>query len=224
MGDARDFFPADRWNPDGYFERQDLIDVNRALVRGSLGPLAYLRLPGPSTVLRRARRFGTTLRELGDLCDGWVVKEPRFCLTLSAWLAHGVTVSRLLVCLREPQAVAESLWRRNRLPRWRGLSLWEEHCRRLLDSARDAAIPIRFLAYRQVLDSDRFMGEVAGAFEFMGFSDRAGPERLDALRRLCVRSGTSRRPAEGIRYPRAVRELWGELMERHAAQEIGDVS
>ncbi|MCZ7545119.1 MAG: hypothetical protein M5R40_17055 [Anaerolineae bacterium] len=51
MGTPDTFFPADRWNPDGYYEQRDIIRVNKALVRGPFWKFAYFRLPSTETIL-----------------------------------------------------------------------------------------------------------------------------------------------------------------------------
>lgn len=45
LGDPAGFYPCDRWNPDGYFEQQEILTANRKLLHGPLGRLAFFSLP-----------------------------------------------------------------------------------------------------------------------------------------------------------------------------------
>lgn len=155
FGDPAGFHPADRWNPDGYFEQRDILDVNLRLVNGRWGRAAYLRLPSQRTIRRRAGALSERIEILAIKYQHKVVKENRFCLTLDAWRAHGATVEKLLVVFRDPASVAKSLYRRNRTPPFLARRLWAEHYRRLIPAARD--IPTACLSY------DRMVADKAGA-------------------------------------------------------------
>lgn len=145
MGDEEGFHSPDRWNPDGYFEQRDILDVNTRLVNGPWGRAAYFHLPTDRTIRRRAAALETTIGDLVRKYADKVVKENRFCLTLGAWRDLGCEVERLLVVLRHPRSVARSLTRRNHIPDRLALSLWREHHLRLMRHSRD--IPQTVLCY-----------------------------------------------------------------------------
>ena len=161
FGDERTFHPGDRWNPDGYFEQREILDLNIALVNGPWGRVAYLRLPSDATIARRARRKAPVIRRLAEKYDGHVVKENRFCLTLGAWREHGANLERLLVVFRHPNAVAQSLGRRNHLPSTLSFSLWLDHHRRLFSHSE--SIASRTLSHERLVgpDAQRRSREVA---------------------------------------------------------------
>lgn len=214
LGDPSTYHPADRWNPDGYFEQTAILDVNMPLVHGLWWKLAYLRLPSPETILKRSLKIEDRIRETATRFSGKVVKETRFSLTLGAWRARGAKVDRVLCCLREPAAVAKSLVRRNHITRRHGLRLWYEHNRRLLDAAGD--LPLRFVHYGDLLDAERGPGEVRGALRFFG--EDAAAERAAELHALCVKPSMNHGAEEEPDYPPEVAALWENLRARHGAQ------
>jgi hypothetical protein len=107
---------------------------------------------------------------MGDLvaassADGW--KDPRFCLTLEAWLPHLPTRPKVVVCLRSPEAFVHSaisifgLSRREVLERW-----WENHLRRVLDVIRDYRLEATCVVYEDLVQ--RPEAAVAELSSFIG--------------------------------------------------------
>lgn len=213
LGDPETFHPADRWNPDGYFEQRDVLDVNIRLVNGAFGRLSYLLLPSPERVRRRADALAGEIGRLAERYVGHVVKENRFCLTLHAWRALGLDVERALVVVRDPRAVARSLWRRDRVPSRLALHLWREHLERALASTAD--LPRRILWYDRLVTDDAGLRSECAALAWL--LDR--PEDLLVnLARDVVRLG-GREPRSDLtgEVPSAVAELYRELTSRAEA-------
>ncbi len=116
-------------NPKGHWERQDFMQLNRQLLAqrnsnwcrvekweaGAATPLP----PKLKGAMRRA------ILEL-DAHRPWVLKDPRFCITLGEWLAL-LEVPVAVVVSRDPREVARSLETRDALPYEYGLALWEYH-------------------------------------------------------------------------------------------------
>ncbi len=220
LGDPGSFHPGDRWNPEGYFEQLEVLAINRALVHGPWGKLAYFHLPSTRTILKRAATRGERLRRAASDYQGLVVKDTRFCLTLPAWLAHGARVAGVLICLREPIEVARSLSRRNRITVARGLRLWVTHCQRVLENVEGQRLG--FVLYHNLLSAEGFLREMRRAFLFAGL-DLTGDQIRD-LGRRAVRSPAHRAPHALQDYPGDVGTLWHTLLERHAAQADAPVS
>lgn len=174
FGDPAQHYPADRWNPDGYYEDRAVMDLNSRIVTGwprnrsrlaaFAAKLAYLRMPGDAAIARRAARQQTALRALAARFRDGAVKDPRFCLTLRFWL-DAAAVSHVVVCLRHPAAVVASLARRDRLP---------------------PALAARFFAWHV----DRLLAQLpAGRAVFVDIARLAvEPGELDALRRAVGRA------------------------------------
>ncbi len=213
MGNPENFQKPDRWNPDGYFEQREIISLNMRLIHGLFWKFAYLRLPSPQTILRRGRNSAAAISDLASRYSASVVKDTRFCLTLPAWLAQGAAIRGILVCLREPHAVARSLRKRNHIGMKRGLRLWEEHMRRLL--AATGAIPLWFVLYRRLLDPTFSHAETAGALRFAGLD--LPDDRISEIRSACVKPEMDHH-GPGDTPPGAENLMWGELLRRRAAQ------
>jgi hypothetical protein len=134
FGDSETFWPADAWNPNGYFEQKDIITVNKRLINGRLGKAHYLHPPSEALISKRAERRNAELKLLALKYSNNVVKENRFCLTLDEWLKAGANITRILVVIRDPAGVARSLRKRNHLPATVSNRLWYEHLSRLENS------------------------------------------------------------------------------------------
>ena len=180
FGDPENFWPADAWNPQGYFEHRDIIAVNRRLINGRIGKLHYLFPPSQSLISKRAERYKTELKLLASKYADNVVKENRLCLTLQEWLVAGADVSRILVVIRDPIGVASSLRRRNHIPAIVSDRLWHDHLARLENTIGD--IPTQYLWY------DEFVSGLTGT--------RSGLKKLAWLTGL--ETSTLQKAARGI--------------------------
>ena len=111
FGPVHELYPADEWNPYGYFQRRDVRQANDDFVasagHSAFAPadLATLRKHGNIDHLRRANldwRHGE---------DIWGIKDPRFCTTLMSWHEAGLFGRNvgLIRIHREPLASARSL-------------------------------------------------------------------------------------------------------------------
>lgn len=210
------FYGADEWNERGYFERNDVVDLNSRILtgfprtQGRVAPLVsqvrYLLTPSAGGVQRRARALRAEIRALANELDGIAVKDPRFCLTLDAWTEF---TSAWVVCLRHPADVARSLHRRQRVPLTLGLRFWDRHAEALLELQPASSLFIDFDA----LTGDDTAGELGRVVDFLdldvdldraleAFGSRFSPE----LRHFKAESTDA--------LPRRTRELWSTLQER----------
>jgi hypothetical protein len=136
LGRDEDFLPPSEFNPRGYFEHRAFVELNDEIL---------LALGGawdnpPRTPLRWSRRRLAPLhkrtRALVHEMQGhgpWGWKDPRTSLTLPFW-RRMVLDLRVVVCVREPAAVADSLARREGRSRDSAIALWTEYNHRLLRS------------------------------------------------------------------------------------------
>ena len=114
-------------NPLGFFESERLVETNDALLQ-ALGcswdrpPLlpACWDLP---PLLEELQPHRSRL-SLYALERSWVDKDPRLCVTYSAYLHILLRRVPIVIALREPLAVAASLYARNGFSLNRGLVLW----------------------------------------------------------------------------------------------------
>ena len=214
LGDVNSLYPADRWNPGGYYEQGDIHSINIPLVNGPWGKLAYLRLPSTETILTRAKSRGEQIAQTAMKYSDKVVKETRFCLTLPAWLAHGTEFQGVLVCLRHPAAVVRSLRKRNWITHRLGYHLWRVHIERLMEYFEK--IPFWFVRYESILDLPKFASEFAPAARFFQLS--LSDVQLDRLYNQNVQPSWNRQPSVETSCPPLVEQLWERLLSLHAAQ------
>ena len=114
-------------NPLGFFESERLVETNEALLqvlgcswdRPPLLPACWER----PYLLEALQPHRSRLSRYA-LERSWVDKDPRLCLTYSAYLHILLRRIPLVVALREPLAVAASLYARNGFSLNRGLVLW----------------------------------------------------------------------------------------------------
>lgn len=219
LGEPATFYPADRWNPDGYFEQSEFHRINIPLVNGPFWKFAYFAIPSERTILRRARTLREEIRTVAEAYRGKVVKENRFCLTLPAWLAHGTRIEALLVVVRRPAAVARSLRRRNKVSAKRAYSLWLTHNRRLLEVAERHRIPRRFVRYGDLMDPDRQLDTAQAMLAFLGLEPTR--ERVADILAAAVKPSLDHHSlcSSADAYPPEVAELWQSLQERVDLQE-----
>jgi hypothetical protein len=212
LGDPAGFHPADQWNPEGYFEQRDVLALNRRIMEGPWGKLAYVLTPSPATILRRGRRYAAELAEAAHRYQGRTIKDPRFNYTGPAWEEHGLRIERAVVCLRDPYEVAQSLRRRNRLPLRLGLEAWRDCLQRLLDSSAGRSLWV--VDYAALTSPDTCVAEAGGFIRFLGLPF---DEMRDASWVLGIAKPTVR-PAPTRAYPRSVARVWHDFQGRIAMQ------
>ncbi len=214
MGNPETFRPPNRWNPFGYFEQSDVNALNKKLLHGPYGKLVYLWLPSTNTLIRRSRQNVDQVQAVAQKYQDRVIKGPRFCLTLPAWLAVGAEVERLIICLREPIQVAQSIQRRNHVLICYGLHLWYLHNQRLLDHLQD--IPVWFVRFSHLINENTRTTELAHALQFFEY-----PLTADQVHRLAeehIKPEQRNHTRTTYPYSRPVQQLWDDLCARHAAQ------
>lgn len=143
FGDPDDMLPADKWNPQGYFENKQVIRVNHEIVFSHfafsnawtdvswgksaradlmklatiiLAPVGFMRtrLLGPSDQDKQA------VQTFLDRFDGHAVKDPRFCHTIHTWAAIQPEIT-LVYCERDNAKIVTSLHRMTKIP---SILLW----------------------------------------------------------------------------------------------------
>ena len=182
LGGHDDLLAADQWNAQGYWENLRVLDCNDRMVLGTepFYPSGYYRTPRDQrsaltrlrmnllwarftlhpnvhSIMRRARRFEPEMKEINAEFGGIVVKDPRFSITLPAWQQHQAA-ERLLIMIRRPDEVANSLYRRNRMPMRFGLALWRLHYNILLQAME--GIPTVFVDFNRLLQQNSCAGEI----------------------------------------------------------------
>lgn len=216
LGDPNTFYEANKWNPDGYFEQLDTLNVNMPLVHGLWGRLAYFKLPSAKTISRRALGLKEQISSFGERYKGKYIKDVRFSLTLPAWLEQNANIDRVVVCLREPYQVAQSVKKRNKIWTNFALKLWYLHNLEILKWSK--VVPTHFLLYTNLLNQNKCASELYSAFEFLGHdisfeeTERVCQNVIDFNRCSCT--------ATDWKYPEEVQKVWDTLLLRHNAQSV----
>ena len=137
LGPDHLLLPAAPDNPEGFWELEPLVAVSCDILEHfrsgwnsppDLSP-NWETAADMASLLERARRVPA---EVG-LTEPWGWKDPRTALMLPFWQQVWPDL-RVVICVRNPLAVAQSLLERDQFSYLTGLELWLTYNRRLLDS------------------------------------------------------------------------------------------
>ncbi|MGB2694972.1 MAG: sulfotransferase, partial [Dehalococcoidia bacterium] len=145
-----EFSPPSEYNPVGFYEDMPVRELNEQIM-ADCGMDGLDRWPEREDVRRAAEPYASAMAALAATgVDGW--KDPRFCITLEAWLPHLAASPCVVVCLRSPEAFIHSvvsifgLRPRDTLERW-----WANHLRRALDVVREYHLPATSVVYEDLV-------------------------------------------------------------------------
>ncbi|WP_073062218.1 glycosyltransferase [Paracoccus solventivorans] len=128
-------------NPRGHFEPRAVVALNDAILaqQGAVWLRAgRLDLPAPDAAL--LARMDAAVAESFGTARRIVIKDPRLSLTLPlwrAWLDARRIGAALLIALRDPAEVAQSLARRNRTGAEMAMLSWVQHMLSVLEHSRE---------------------------------------------------------------------------------------
>lgn len=164
--------PSSEANPKGYFEHVGIYRAHEVLLAKLSRSWSDLR-PLPEKWLQQpvVNEFRQTLKELlqQDFSTSriWGVKDPRLCRLLPVWLPlldELKIAPSVLIPLRHPAEVSESLWRRDGLDREQGGLLWLLHLLETEQATRGR--PRMFARYSDLLaDPNKMISQIADAFQ-----------------------------------------------------------
>lgn len=158
---AKTQLPANKANPRGYGESKKLMMFHDRLLKEAGSSWDDWSEFNPSwNKTRRSKAMGEELRsvmakEYGD-AELIVVKDPRICRFATYWTEEvakaGDHISVVMI-VRNPLEVAQSLYERDGMPVARGMMLWLRH---VLDAEfMSRGLPRCILSYSNVLDDWR---------------------------------------------------------------------
>ncbi|MCP3932326.1 MAG: glycosyltransferase [Bacteroidetes bacterium] len=137
-------------NQKGFFERLDVMRINDTILQCANSSwhkldLTALAHPGQITVTRAIRtEIQNVLKSFPDDNLPFLLKDPRFSLTLPVWLEY-FSRPTIIVCLRNPLEIARSLQKRNGFSIYKSLAIWETYLRSLyLHSEDQKCIVVNF--------------------------------------------------------------------------------
>ena len=140
LGANQELMSAAADNPDGFYERWDVVRLNDALLKRAGGNWHEPPAAGPDfwqqglqEPLRQLQDHAVRIiSRLQGQSEEWAIKDPRFSLTLSFWQTL-IPDARYLICLRDPRDVARSLKEREGFDPAQTLALWHT-CYQWLDA------------------------------------------------------------------------------------------
>jgi hypothetical protein len=149
--------PAADDNPGGFYESLPVVELNHQILRAAGCAWNLCLTLEPERVAQDLRpefrhAILRTLQQEFDDSSGFVLKDPRLCLTLPAWLpslrAIG-TVPSVLIVVRHPGDVVRSLFTRNKLPEAETAPHWLHH---MLEAERcSRGLPRAVVFYEDLL-------------------------------------------------------------------------
>ncbi len=139
LGSENDLLPPAPSNPDGFWENRSFLRVNDSFLKELGGSWDRPPLLGPAIWEdeRRVRRFRNQAAKLARRFrrrEPWGWKDPRNCLTLPLWRSV-LPQTKVLICVRNPLAVAESLCARDGMSFAESFDLWLTYNRSALAAA-----------------------------------------------------------------------------------------
>ncbi len=205
-------FAAD--NRDGFWEDDGFVGLNDEILRHFSGawdapPLVeqgWERSRDLLSIRRKAKKLLRKRRGFGV----WGWKDPRTSLTLPFWkrLIPGL---RIIVCLRHPGEVAQSLKRRNQMPISAGLELWRVYQSSLLAATTPAE---RIITHYDSHFADPAV-EIARIGDFLGLTQ--SPALHEGLSGTCKEHLRNNRWEDGspdAALPRPIADLYFQLCEQ----------
>lgn len=182
------------------------------LINGPWGKFSYFFLPSEKVILKRAKKFSILIPEISAKYMNKIVKETRFCLTFPAWKMYGTEINKVLINIREPIQVANSLKKRNHIPIRIGLKLWYEHNRRLLKYVEN--IPHLFLNYNSLLNPGLALFEFRRALGF--FDIDLSEKKIENILKKHVRSSMNHNKTSEFKYEDKIGKLWENLQLKYS--------
>ena len=139
-------------NPKGFWERSDVMRLNNEILHaagGSWDQVSQINLKSISGPDKE--QFGGCISDIlleMDAHRPWSLKDPRMCLTLPVWRSH-LEIPVFLFVFRNPVQVAQSLAKRNNLPLFIGIALWEYYTVKALNGIKGEKVI--FIRYEDVM-------------------------------------------------------------------------
>lgn len=138
FGNQSSLIKGDKWNPSGYFEQNDIFNINELTIKRNhiLSKLIYL-FPGIIKKNILNSKYDESLREkitaLRNHYHKKFVKDNRFCLTIPLWSNN---IQSIVLCFRNPYEISSSLKKKYKLPIYLGLFIWRYHILNLIKNTK----------------------------------------------------------------------------------------
>jgi hypothetical protein len=189
LGPPERLILPDKWNPKGYYENIDIVNLNNQIIVGDFirkqywlipshqrAPIQqlllsaykafYLMFPSQRLFAARARKKKRDIRNLSAKYRNIAVKDPRFSLVFAYWHQYS-RIDKILYCYRHPHEAANSLKKRERIPLWLGYKVWLYHINTFLDQISITMPTISFINFNHFFFKETRMDEVKRIYNFL---------------------------------------------------------
>jgi hypothetical protein len=235
FGEGSLLMRADRWNQKGYYENWEIVNQNNRLILGPLTASLYqkcarsslpakfrtmiaamLNIPAflslnSKQIKKRSFSERDYIAALGEKYDKTLVKDLRFSLTLSEWRKY-TSIDKVLYCIRHPYEVAVSLKKRQFIPVWYGLKLWQYHIQEFLEQAQ--GITIVMADFNNFFNTNTRLSELERLYHFLGldFDADSASEKLANV----VDNNLRHNSYSSVELPDEVEYLYGYFKSLHS--------
>lgn len=127
VGEPQDLLQGREDNPHGFWERQDVVALNDAILLENNASWYCPPQLAPTASPAQLEALVSIVNAMPQDCS-WLIKDPRQLITWPLW-QQSLGDAVLVFVYRDPLAVAVSLQRRNGFPLAMGLLLWEHYNR-----------------------------------------------------------------------------------------------
>jgi hypothetical protein len=152
-------------NERGHWESHSLVECNHALLRIANGDSYHPPVVGGAwashPIVQALKPYCAETFARAHPTPGWVWKDPRTCLTLDFWLEI-VSRPAIVMVMRHPVHVAQSLVQRDGIPLDYAIALWERYVRESLRSIH--GLPVFVTWFDDLLDNTDTWLKDMGAF------------------------------------------------------------
>ena len=153
--------PAADDNPKGFFEDEDCVKLNEAILasmdlRWDIPTLMLEQDLSSQSLLPYVKDAAYLLKTKLKNSNYFALKDPRFCLLLPVWIAAAKMVNidpSFVITVRNPLEVAHSLWNRNQFEYQKGLDLWMTHNFSLIDFLLEDSSKRIVVSYENLLSN-----------------------------------------------------------------------
>jgi hypothetical protein len=162
VGSDERLLASDEANPEGYFERTDVLDANERILAELDG--TWYSPPPPNRLAAARDRFAPTLHALLDGLLGeagtapLALKDPRIGALIGLWQPLLEGLLHPVLAIRHPLEIARSLATRDETPIPISLAAWEVHMSGLLGALDGRLVTV--VQHRELLADPRVATDV----------------------------------------------------------------
>lgn len=160
--------PPDSLNPQGYWESREIVDLNRRILASLGATLSWIPRLGPKWPEQpRLDHYRARARQVISELDShpvWVMKDPRFSVTLPFWLPLLDRPIRFVVCVRNPLESIFSVKGSRRVTPMDFEQWYEFNSHALRNTTDHPRLIVHFHRYFDLQGSS----QLAQLFEFLG--------------------------------------------------------